>query len=268
MLKQRIITAAILIPIVLYILFFASITTFRLTTLIVVCLAAWEWPTLMGKTDSFMRLGYVIMLVALMFIAGLLPLPLLLGVSSLGWLILAYWVVSFPNKQEIWSSAQRVGVLGIQIILPCWFGLNYLRQLPHAHSFIFILLLLIWGADSSAYFIGRKYGTKKLIPAVSPNKTWQGFYAALLTGFLVAAISIIWLNGTVAGHWIGFLILGIITTVVSVLGDLTESMIKRVSGVKDSGNILPGHGGIMDRIDSLTAAAPIYALGIMLLGFN
>jgi len=264
MLKLRVITAAILIPIVLYILFAASPGVFRFATAVVVCLAAWEWPTLMGDNNPLLRMGYVIMLVAFLFISHFIGLKLLLILTALSWLILGYWVLNYPAKQP-WAKKWRIGMLGIIVILPFYLSLNYLRELPHAHSLLFLLLMLIWGADTSAYFVGRRYGRSKLIPNVSPNKSWQGFYAALCSGFLIALIAIIWLNA-ILGY--GFIILALVTTLASILGDLAESMFKRAQGVKDSGNILPGHGGILDRIDSLTAAAPIYTLGIILLGVN
>lgn len=261
-------TAAILIPLVIYILFAATSEVFRFSTAVLVCLAAWEWPTLMGRANVLMRMGYVIMLVAFLFITQLLPLTWVLAIATLGWITQAYWVIYYPQKSTQWAGSWQVGFIGIQVIIPCFVALNYLRELPHAHLLLIILLLLIWGADTSAYFVGRRYGRTKLIPAVSPNKSWQGFYAAIGCGFLVAVIAIIWLNDVFSGHGLGFLILALITTLASVLGDLTESMLKRARGVKDSGNLLPGHGGILDRIDSLTAAAPIYTLGIVLLGIN
>ena len=246
MLKLRVMTAVVLIPLVLYILFAATPAVFRFVTAVIVCLAAWEWPTLMGRTNVLMRMGYVIMLVAFLFITQLLPLTWLLVIAALGWIIQAYWVIHYPEKRTQWAGAWRVGIMGIQVIIPCFIALNYLHELPHAHLLLIILLLLIWGADTSAYFVGRRYGRSKLIPEVSPNKSWQGFYAAIACGFLVAAIAIIWLNDIFSGRGLSFLILAIITTLASVLGDLTESMLKRAQGVKDSGNLLPGHGGILE----------------------
>ena len=127
------------------------------------------------------------------------------------------------------------------------------------------LFLLVWGADSGAYFVGRKLGKRKLAPHVSPNKSIEG----LLGGVFVSAVIIIvveavYLDLTIAQH-ILFLILSIITVFSSVLGDLLESMIKRRAGIKDSGRILPGHGGVLDRIDSLIAAAPVFAVGMYVL---
>ena len=127
------------------------------------------------------------------------------------------------------------------------------------------LFLLVWGADSGAYFVGRKFGRKKLAPNVSPNKSVEGLYGGVVTSMLIViAVALLYLEMT----WpelILFLTLSVITVFSSVLGDLFESMIKRRAGIKDSGRILPGHGGVLDRIDSLLAAAPIFAAGIAVL---
>jgi len=127
------------------------------------------------------------------------------------------------------------------------------------------LFLLVWGADSGAYFVGRKFGKKKLAPNVSPNKSIEGLYGGILTSMLiVVAVASLYLDMTWPELCL-FLILSVITVFSSVLGDLFESMIKRRAGIKDSGRILPGHGGVLDRIDSLLAAAPIFATGIYVL---
>ena len=127
------------------------------------------------------------------------------------------------------------------------------------------LFLLVWGADSGAYFVGRKFGKKKLAPNVSPNKSVEGLYGGILTSMvIVVAVASLYLDMTWPELCL-FLILSVITVFSSVLGDLFESMIKRRAGIKDSGRILPGHGGVLDRIDSLLAAAPIFATGIYVL---
>lgn len=127
------------------------------------------------------------------------------------------------------------------------------------------LFLLVWGADSGAYFVGRKLGKKKLAPDVSPNKSLEGLYGGVFTAMLiVVVVEVVYLDLSLAEHAL-FLILSVITVFSSVLGDLFESMIKRRASIKDSGRILPGHGGVLDRIDSLLAAAPIFAAGIYVL---
>ena len=127
------------------------------------------------------------------------------------------------------------------------------------------LFLLVWGADSGAYFIGRKFGNKKLAPKVSPNKSVEGLYGGIVTSMLIViTVTLLYLNISIP-ELLLFLILSVLTVFSSVLGDLFESMIKRRAGIKDSGRILPGHGGVLDRIDSLLAAAPIFAAGMYVL---
>ena len=127
------------------------------------------------------------------------------------------------------------------------------------------LFLLVWGADSGTYFVGRKFGHKKLAPNVSPNKSLEGLYGGVVTSMLIViTVALLYLDMSFAEH-ILFLILSVVTVFSSVLGDLFESMIKRRAGIKDSGRILPGHGGVLDRIDSLLAAAPIFAAGMYVL---
>lgn len=127
------------------------------------------------------------------------------------------------------------------------------------------LFLLVWGADSGAYFVGRKLGKRKLAPTVSPNKSVEGLYGGIATTVVIMlVVQHFYLDLTVI-QLILFLILSIITVFASVLGDLFESMIKRRAGIKDSGRVLPGHGGVLDRIDSLLAASPIFATGMYVL---
>ena len=152
-----------------------------------------------------------------------------------------------------------VGLAGIVVLLPSWALLVRLhREGALGAELAFTLLLIVWAADVGAYAFGRLLGRTKLAPAVSPGKTWEGVTGGLLTAGLAAGLAAPWLELPASR----LVILGITTALISVLGDLTQSMFKRNVGLKDSGKLLPGHGGVLDRIDSLTAAVPAFVIGL------
>ena len=122
-------------------------------------------------------------------------------------------------------------------------------------------MFVVWGADTGAYFAGRAFGRHKLAPRVSPGKTWEGVAGGAVLALLVAWVGTIWLEPV--GGYAAFLVLVLLTVMISILGDLMESLFKRVADLKDSGGLLPGHGGVMDRIDSMTAAGPFFVLGLL-----
>ena len=158
-------------------------------------------------------------------------------------------------------------LIGLLILLPAWQGLVLLKQWPLGNYLIVAVMVLVWGADIGAYFSGRAFGKRKLAPQVSPGKSWEGVLGGLLTCLLIA------LAVGLSRHWgVVELVLALAGTLllvmVSVVGDLTESMFKREAGIKDSSNLLPGHGGILDRIDSLTAAIPLFAVLLWAIGWG
>jgi phosphatidate cytidylyltransferase len=156
-----------------------------------------------------------------------------------------------------------VAVVGFVVLLPSWWLLARLHGAPSLGAELaFTLMAIVWAADVGAYAFGRWLGRVKLAPTVSPGKTWEGVSGGVLAAGLAAGVAALLLRLPVAG----FVGLGIATALASVLGDLTQSMFKRNVGLKDSGNLLPGHGGVLDRFDSLTAAIPVFVLGLDLLG--
>ena len=261
MLKQRIITALILLPIALCGFFLLKGSSFALFIGFVVTLGAWEWARLAGFTAQPVRVAYAVVVALILFIMYILPglAPWVLGASVLWWGVATYLVLTYPRSSEHWASAASKLVIGLLILLPAWQGLVQIKQEPLGNWLIMAVMVLVWGADIGAYFSGRAFGKRKLAPQVSPGKSWEGVYGGLLLSLVITAIVGLVRDWSFAQMLMG-LIGAAVIVFISVVGDLTESMFKRQAGIKDSSNLLPGHGGVLDRIDSLTAAIPIFAV--------
>lgn len=283
MLKYRLISALILIPVVIAALFLLPLAGFAIVTLVVCMLAAWEWGQLSGFKSRAQRV-WLAVLCGLLLAAMLLWLPeypqdihhpLIAGSlwASLGWWCVALiLVLTYPGSAALWHNSTLLRlVFGLLTIVPFFWGMIVLRgwhyDADHYNGAFWLLyiMILVWGADSGAYMFGKLFGKHKLAPKVSPGKTWQGFLGGLLTAAVISWIYGAWANLDVAASTL--LICSIVAALASVLGDLTESMFKREAGIKDSGHLIPGHGGILDRIDSLTAAVPVFAC-LLLLAFR
>ncbi|MHA6128821.1 phosphatidate cytidylyltransferase [Pseudomonas mohnii] len=261
MLKQRIITALILLPIALCGFFLLEGSAFALFIGLVVTLGGWEWARLAGFNEQSMRVAYAAAVALMLFVMHLLPglAPWILGASVLWWGIATYLVLTYPRSSDHWASAACKLVIGLLILLPAWQGLVLIKQEPLGNWLIMAVMVLVWGADIGAYFSGRAFGKRKLAPLVSPGKSWEGVYGGLALSLIITVLVGFFRDWTVAELFKG-LIGAALIVFISVVGDLTESMFKRQSGIKDSSNLLPGHGGVLDRIDSLTAAIPVFAV--------
>ena len=261
MLKQRIITALILLPIALCGFFLLEGSGFALFIGLVVTLGAWEWARLAGFAAQSIRVAYAAVVASGLFVMHILPglAPWVLGAAVLWWGVATYLVLTYPQSSEHWASAACKLVIGLLILLPAWQGLILIKQEPLGNWLIMAVMVLVWGADIGAYFSGRAFGKRKLAPQVSPGKSWEGVYGGLLLSLVITAIVGFARDWSFAQILMG-LFGAAIVVFISVVGDLTESMFKRQSGIKDSSNLLPGHGGVLDRIDSLTAAIPVFAV--------
>lgn len=259
---QRIKTAVILV-IIVGVALFASDTPWLFVPLLAVgvTIAAHEWTKLMPAQRKPMH--FVLLVLLLTMISLLFPKMWLIWwlMSVVIWLMALVWVWQYPTRTQ-WYG-RRLMTMGVIILTAAITAMFYLwQQSPWWLMYVFIL---VWCADSGAYFVGRKFGKTKMAPNVSPNKTMQGLYGGLTVGMGVALfISMYWLKYT-GSVLLVFMLLSAMTIMASVLGDLFESMLKRRAGIKDSGTVLPGHGGVLDRIDSLLSATPIFALGYLLL---
>ena len=185
------------------------------------------------------------------------------------WVIAFALIVNYPTSRRLWSRTRAiVGLFGVLTLVPAWAALLSVRAIridsePYYGGFVALfILLLVWAADVGAYFAGVRYGRNKMMPAVSPGKTMEGLCGGITLAFVVMMVVSHWAK-VPATQFTGFYLTGLFTVVASVFGDLNESMFKRCAGVKDSGAILPGHGGILDRIDSLTAALPVFTLAYL-----
>ncbi len=264
MLKQRIITGLVLLLLVFAGIRFLPTELFGLFSLMfIVGLGAWEWAGLTGCYLPEKRMaGTMMILLASVPLVFVKPdAVLVLAISVPVWLAVLVALKVYPRNAGFYKKhAMAMRLSGILVLLPAWYALMQLHLMHY--TYVIYLIMLIALADSAAYFVGRKFGKTKLAPDLSPGKTKEGLSGAVLATAIWAALGTFWLD-IPADKNIIFIILSMLVVFMSVAGDLFESLLKREAGVKDSGKILPGHGGILDRIDSLLAAAPIFTLGLL-----
>lgn len=269
MLRQRIVTALALAGGLGAALVWLPSGALALLFALMLALAGWEWAMLCGWDHPGARLLYVlVLLAALGGVALFTDLPGamdidavrdLLGLAGLWWALALLWVMGYPGSVPLWRAPLMRAAMGVLTLVPPWLALVFLREQPKGRQLILLVIVLVAAADIGAYFAGRAWGRSKLAPRVSPGKSWAGFWGGLGSAAAMAALA--W--GLLWQQWLEPLAMAVVvacTVPASVLGDLLESMLKRHRGIKDSGQLLPGHGGVLDRIDSLTAAAPVFAL--------
>ncbi len=274
--KQRIITALILAPLVIFGIFELSLPLFIAALTAITLVGFWEWTQFIGQGSRVKALIPAVVATGLSFflvvpdisvLSAVEPKHLaLIGSGFVWWLIASGLAITYPNSVGAWQSSKVLRHLfGFLTLIPFLWSVVVLRASEietdpyHGAKLVLFVCFLVWAADSGAYFSGKRFGKRKMAPKVSPNKTIEG-----LIGGIIAALIVGWgfsewfqIQFSSTAHMI---IVTLATVVISVLGDLVESMFKRVSGIKDSSNIIPGHGGILDRVDSLTAAFPVFAL--------
>lgn len=273
MLKTRVITAVILAAVLAGALFFLPFHYFALFTGLFFSIAAWEWSRLAnfnGVWRGVFTLVFVVLLITTGYWLGLRVtadasvilnaqrVEWIVGVASVWWIVAVFLVKAYPRGVNFWNSHAVETMIGVLVIIPTWVGLIYLHGTENGYWLILILIFSVVCADTGAYFVGRRWGKNKLAPDVSPGKSLEGFYGGFVCSTAFAIILVLALGRTSQDWWLLALIIP--ASLASVLGDLLESMLKRNRGIKDSGVILPGHGGILDRVDSMTAATPIFTL--------
>lgn len=269
MFKYRILTAIVFIPIIFLVIWYLPPFYFALFMGLIVAVGAWEWSNLIGFTNKFFRSVVVIAILLGLMIANYLPIML---VMMIGFLMLIWSFISTLSYQMtgiaylLQHPSSKI-LLAIMTLIPFWVGLMFLKTRPLGPTWLLLVILIVWATDTGAYFWGRAFGEYKLIPKVSPNKTWQGFFAGLFFGLLTAIIVSFLLPLDFQQRFLVYA-LAFFAALFSVVGDLQISLLKRLAAVKDTGQIFPGHGGMLDRIDSLAAAIIVFALGMAWLGLG
>lgn len=270
MFKERLITALILIPLIIGDILYFSPESLAAILSIFVLIGAWEWAGLCGWQQRIKRAIYTVFMGICLILSYLCLQRLpqtsiyILLVSCCWWLIGLRWVLYYQSGYNKMPQSSFIkSILGIFILIPAWCALFLLHR-DYGGDWVVFLLVLIWTADSGAYFVGKRWGRLKLADKISPGKTWEGVIGALVSSSLVAVLYVLLIQSMSFIAFLGFMLLCLFTVMASILGDLLESLFKRQVGLKDSGQLLPGHGGILDRIDSLTSAAPVFLVGIII----
>lgn len=262
MLWQRVVTALLLLPLVLGAIFWLPNAWFGLAMVLPVMIAGKEWAAMAGVCRNTF-LGLLGLSIAGVFgleqLAANTGTPLLYA-AALFWLYAFFLVVRYPAITGWFRQRALMYVIGLVLLVPAWYAVVHLQGLAHGGWILLGGFFVVWGADVGAYFAGRALGKRKLAPLVSPGKSVEGAVGGMLTTLAIAWGVAAWLGLSATGT-LQLLALTFVATLASILGDLFESMVKREAGVKDSGTLLPGHGGMLDRIDSVTCALPVFALG-------
>lgn len=267
MLKQRIFTAIAMVAVFLGMLIYLSPLLFSVLIMLLVLVAGWEWAHLLKISSTAGRAGYL----------GLLLLSLLVCSYSIGlysvfdfelgrqislvavglWAIIFLWIQGYPSSAILWSPKPVLGLIGLLLLVATWAAVASILHADNGAWLLLLAIAIIVLADVGGYIAGNLLGKHKLAPIISPGKTWEGFAGGLLLQLPLIAALLWLLPDTEIKNW---LILVFPVALYSVLGDLFESMVKRQSGVKDSSQLLPGHGGVLDRIDGIMAGMPLFAL--------
>lgn len=280
MLKLRIITALILGPFILWSVLTFSHRALAIELALIFLIGAWEWARMAGLSNQYARIFYALSVGLLMTLVSVVlhvypeHLVTMLYVVAGWWIFCLLWLAhaeknGLKSGRSFSAGLKSVNLLvGVIVLLGAFIAITGLHQAEaYGAYYIIALLILIWTADTAAYFTGKALGKHKLAPHISPGKTWEGVAGAMLAVIVVAYLLTLFL-GLKNQNVIYFTVLSVITISFSIAGDLFESMFKRRAGIKDSSQILPGHGGVLDRIDSLLSASPIFFLGLLLAGIR
>ncbi|MBL4582289.1 MAG: phosphatidate cytidylyltransferase [Gammaproteobacteria bacterium] len=280
-LKQRVITAVLLLAALVAATTQLPSFYFSLFVASVILIAAWEWAGFVSADRDIAKLPYLAsiaaMLIGCFFFLGIAPeaqnidgfrasLVLILGLFF--WLLSLFFLAGYPGNSNLWNDESKIALMGVLVLIPTFVGIVFLKYLLPSGFLVLALVILVAAVDVGAYFAGVNFGSRKLAANLSPKKSWEGVWGGAAACLLVATL-FVWLmhnnlQSLSALQVAVLLVLSVGITFFSVVGDLIESMLKRNCGIKDSGSVLPGHGGVLDRVDGLVAATPLFVLTMML----
>lgn len=269
MLKKRILTAVVLAPLGVALLLWGTPAMIAVALALILAGGMREWARLagLGRSAQIFSAGLAVAMLAAVWWTRTPDRLLLVAAVGTGfWLLAAAWLANFEfGRVRSPGNALLKLAAGLLVMLPAAAGALSLRETaPHGAWWLLIAVVLIWVADSGAYFAGVRFGKRKLAPTISPGKTWEGVAGAAIAVALLGVVAG-WFLGLRSEKLLGLVFLTLLTLAFSIVGDLFESLMKRHAGMKDSGSLIPGHGGVLDRFDSLFAALPVFALGRHLL---
>lgn len=278
MTRTRLLAALIMAPVAILTVLYASTPVLAALSALLFLAALWEWLKLADVDDTLARTILLLCNIGLMAALAwgsrstqggslaLLQLVVLIGVGW--WLLSLAWLrhYDFASDHDTPARVFKLAA-GTLAVIPAWAALSLIHASePNGHRWLLLALVLVWAADTGAYFTGRRFGKRKLAPRISPNKTVEGLAGGMLLAVVVALVGAP-LAGASVAQMPAVALVAVATVLFSVVGDLFESLLKRHVGVKDSGDLIPGHGGVLDRMDSVLAALPVFALGKAWLGF-
>jgi len=289
MLIYRLFTAVILAAIFLLTLFAPSPLVFVAFCLLALIIGAWEWTGLSELKKNVQKIAFVVSTAVLMllvaYMAGFIHfsgldliavvegqyfIQVLLSLGVAFWICMLAILLGYPKSQRLLKARLTRLLMGAILLVVAWVSLLYLRYQADGQFWVIYIVAVVAAADVGGYFFGKMFGSRKLAPLVSPGKTWEGFIGGLIVSQLLALGLFSYFSSSEQSPLPAlnvFLLVTALLAAVSVLGDLLESLLKRGCGLKDSGSILPGHGGVLDRLDGLVAALPVFAFIFMLLGW-
>lgn len=277
MTRTRLLAALVMAPVSIAAILLLPTPWMTVAAALLFLAGLWEWFVLAEIDDPLARsvllVAHLAMMVAIVWANRVTPDLVLFKMASvigvIWWLLALLWLgrYKFASDHDTHARAFKLAA-GALAVIPAWCALAWIHaSQPNGHRWLLVALGIVWAADTGAYFTGRKFGKHKLAPRVSPNKTIEGMAGGVIAGVAVGAAAAFWLADAPVALLPTVALVALVAVLFSVIGDLFESLLKRHAGVKDSGHLIPGHGGILDRIDGVIAALPVFALGKAVLGF-